>query len=104
MNIVDVVMSYAKEYKLVATRHYLEMVESRQNNIVPDNDGIRTLMSNQKPVYVEEQSDDKFKLYYSIDATYDLIIVISWKSFSPDRINLITVHQQEAKRRPGKNG
>lgn len=104
MNIVDTVMSHAKDYKLVLTRHYLEMLELRQSNIVPDNDGIHTLMSIQKPVFIEEQMDDKFKLYYNIDVEYDLIIVISRKSFSPEKITLITVHQQEAKRRPSKNG
>ena len=55
------------------------MLELRQNHIVLDNDGIHTLMSTRKPVYVEEQTNDKFKLFYSIDVEYDLVVVISCK-------------------------
>lgn len=103
MNIIDIVMSCAKNNNLIFTLHYIEMVELRKNRIVPDNDGIRTLMSTQVPVHVEEQTKDKFKLFYSIDDKYDLIIVVSRKSLNPDKISIITVHQQEAKRRRGNN-
>jgi hypothetical protein len=96
-------MYQAKNHNLTATHHFVEMLELRQNRIVPDIDGIHTLMATQEPVYIEEQTDDKFKLFYSVDVEYDLIIVISCKNFSPYNINLITVHQQEAKRRPVKN-
>lgn len=103
MSIIDIVMCHAKDYKLVTTQHFIQMLKLRKNDIVPDINGIHALMSTQKPVHVEEQIDDKFKLYYSIDVEYDLIIVISRTRFSPEKINLITVHQQEAKRRPSNN-
>lgn len=101
MGIVDIVMSCAKNSTLIKTRHYIEMLELRQNGIVPDDDGIIDLLSTQTPVYIERQTNDNFKLFYSIDVTYDLIIVMSCKSTSPYKIALITIHQQEARRRPG---
>jgi hypothetical protein len=69
-------MFHAKNYNLIMTRHFIEMLELRQNNIVPDNDGIHTLMSTHNPVYIEKQTNDKFKLFYSIDLEYDLIVVL----------------------------
>jgi hypothetical protein len=102
LNITDIVMSCAKNNTLIRTNHYINQVKLRQNGIVPDDDGIIYLMSTETPVHIEKQPNDRFKLFYIIDVTYDLIIVISIKSYSPRTINLITVHQQEAKRRPGK--
>ncbi len=80
------------------------MLELRQNGIVPDFDGICVLMATQGPVKIEEQTDGKFKLFYSIDDKYDLIIVIVCIIASPSKVRLITVHQQESKRRSGENG
>ncbi|WP_292374118.1 hypothetical protein [Methanosarcina sp. UBA411] len=101
MSIVDIVMSCAKSNNLIFTSHSIDMLELRQNRIVPDKDGLRNLLSTQLPVYVEKQSNVKFKLFYSIDDKYDLITVVVHKSFNPDKISIITVHQQEAKRRRG---
>lgn len=104
MNVVETVMYHAKNHDLITTSHFLEMLELRQNGIVPDFDGICVLMATQSPVKIEEQTDDKFKLFYSIDDKYDLIIVIVCIIISPSKVRLITVHQQESKRRSGVNG
>jgi hypothetical protein len=93
-------MSCAKNHTIIRTRHYIEKIELRQNGIVPDDAGIQCLLSTQLPVYIKKQTNDTFKLFYSIDIIYDLIIVISIQNISPHKISLITVHQQEAKRRP----
>ena len=98
MDIVEIVMFHAKNHDFITTHHFLEMLELRQNDIVPDFDGICALMATQKPVKIEKQTDDKFKLYYSIDNKYDLIVVVAIIA-SPSKVRLITVHQQESKRR-----
>ncbi len=46
-----------------------------------------------------KQSETKFKIFYSIDEEYDLIIVVEVRDTDPVKINLITVYKQEAKRR-----
>lgn len=101
MDIADIVMSSAKNNTLIKTLHYLEQVELRQNEIVPDDVGIQNLMSTKTPIHIEKQTGDRFKLLYNIDLKYDLVIVVSYKNFSKDNISLITVYQQESKRRPG---
>jgi hypothetical protein len=101
VEIVDIIMSCAKNSTFIRKQHFIDQLELRQNNIVPDNDGILKIMSTEAPALIEKQTGDKFKLFYNIDINYDLIIVISQKSFSPDIIYLITVYQQEVKRRPG---
>lgn len=102
MSFIDAIKSCAKNRTLVRTNHYIEQVALRQNSIVPDDNGIHDLMAAQVPVHIEKQGSDTFKLFYSIDGTYDLIIVVSCKHTSPYRIALVTVHQQAAKRRLGK--
>jgi len=102
VSLVDVIQTCAKNHTLIRTQHFIEQVLLRQNNIVPDDEGIQYLMATQIPVYIEKQEGDTFKLFYSIDKIYDLIIVISCKHLSPYRILLVTVHQRAAKRRLGK--
>jgi hypothetical protein len=101
LNLVDDIQSCAKNRTLIRTYHYIEQMERRHNNIVPDDDGIHHLMATQVPVYIEKRDGDKFKLFYNIDLEYDLIVVISYKTASPIKIALVTVHQQEIKRRLG---
>jgi hypothetical protein len=94
-------MTSAKNNTVVKTRHYLEQVELRQNQIVPDDAGVNELLLKQKPVCIAKgRTDDSFILFYSIDVVYDLAIVISVKNFSSCKIALLTIHKQKAKRRP----
>lgn len=103
MNIVEIVMSHAKNYDLIIAPHFITRLEQRRSDIVPDEKGLYILMSTKKPVHVEEQSDDRFKLFYSIDAKYDLIINLSFRNSNPNKIVLITIYPQEAKRRANRN-
>lgn len=94
-------MTGAKNNTVIKTRHYLEQVELRQNQLVPDDAGVHELLLNQKPVCIAKgRTDDSFILFYSIDVVYDLAIVISVKNFSLCQIALLTIHKQKAKRRP----
>ena len=101
MNIADIVIDSAKNNTIIKTRHYLDQLELRRNDIVPNDDGVHDLLCNRNPVCISRgRTDDSFKLFYDIDAVYDLMIIISIKSSSPYLISLLAIHKQNAKRRP----
>ncbi|RXA19638.1 hypothetical protein EQO05_08545 [Methanosarcina sp. MSH10X1] len=104
MNIADIVMSSAKNNTIIKTWHYMEQVTLRQDSVVPDDDGVQALLSSKKPVCIAKgKTDDSFILFYDVDVVYDLMIVISVKSIkksSSYQIFLLTIHRQNAKRRP----
>lgn len=98
MDIVDIVVSYAKNYDLIIDPHFLVRLKERYGNNVPDETGLYNLMSTIKPVYCKIQSGGKYKFFYNINTKYDLIVILSCKK-TLHKIILITVYPQDAKRR-----
>lgn len=99
MDIVDIVMSYAKNYDLEIDNHFLFRLKQRYGNKVPDKTGLYNLMSTRKPVYCKLQHDGRYKLFYNISPKYDIIVVLSCKRRGVHKIKLVTVYPQETKRR-----
>lgn len=102
MSLIDDIRSCAKNHTFYITRHFSDDCAFREDEVVPDIEGIHNLMATQTPVHIEKGTNDTYMLYYSINLRYDLIIVISWNNFYPEQIKLITRYPKLTKRRPGK--
>lgn len=99
MDIVDIVMSYAKNFDLIIDPHFLIRLKERYGSKVPDESGVYNLMSTIKPVYCKAQSESKYKFFYNINTKYDLIVILSCKKIGIHKIILETIYPQEVKRR-----
>jgi hypothetical protein len=97
-------LSAISENNIKFRPHFLDRLETRSNGVVPDESGVKKILINTRPVYVEYQSKDgRFKVYYNVTEKYDLIIVMSLSAASPIKIELTTIYKQEAKRRLNKH-
>lgn len=93
-----VCLSNASEDNFIVTEHFLKRLESRKSKDFPDLNGILDIAMNKKPVGILIQSEEKFKVYYSTNNVYDLVVVFAIKNTNPVRIALVTCYKQDTKR------
>ncbi|SNY17085.1 MULTISPECIES: hypothetical protein [Methanohalophilus] len=85
--------------RLHYTAHFIKRWEARLSYYFSEIEDIYDVIANQTPVGIIIQDEGKFKVHYTIDVVYDLIIVLSIKRLNPFEISLVTSYKQRANRR-----
>ncbi len=84
---------------LRATYHFQERIRERKSEIHPDLNEIYNIILKEQPVGILKQEQEKFKLYYERNESYDLIVIVSIKNTNPTILNLVTCFLEDAKKR-----
>ena len=91
-------LSNATKENFKKTKHFEIRIELREDNL-PQEDELFRILTENKPVGILKQKDDKFKVYYEFNEKHDVVVVMSIKSIEPLQINLVTIFPQDRKRR-----
>lgn len=73
-----------KPENIKCTKHFVVRHKERKDSLMPEIDDIRHMLVSNSPVAISEQGEDKFEILFNLNEKYDLALVLSVKSSSPE--------------------